>query len=134
MFDSGASCNVVRPGLVKKMTQSGVTQVTRFDGSSTKARSIKNGVATIIFDRFEHPIYKSRNVRWALLMMPSWANRGLPGSNRKLIGVLMQFHFRISACLRQTKVWIQVAKLMWKLPQWTSNAKSRTRNTMKYIA
>ena len=52
MFDSGATCNVVRPGLVKKLTQSSVSQVTRFDGTSTSARSIKKGAATIVFDRY----------------------------------------------------------------------------------
>lgn len=41
MFNSGVSCDVVRPGLVKNMTQSGVSQVTGLNAYSTKARSIK---------------------------------------------------------------------------------------------
>ncbi|OWZ12580.1 hypothetical protein PHMEG_00014232 [Phytophthora megakarya] len=49
MFGSGATCNVVRAGLVDNMSASGVSQVTRFDGTSTRARSAKKGIASIGF-------------------------------------------------------------------------------------
>ncbi|TDH67058.1 hypothetical protein CCR75_008445 [Bremia lactucae] len=46
MFDSGATYNVLHPGLVQNMTHS--------------------GIATIVFDRYKFCIYKSWNNHWAL--------------------------------------------------------------------
>ncbi|OWZ04564.1 Retroelement pol Polyprotein [Phytophthora megakarya] len=64
MFDSGATCNVVRPGLVDNMSASGVSQVTRFDGTSTRARSVKKGIANIGFGRYR--FHKLQVMEWPL--------------------------------------------------------------------
>lgn len=52
MLDSGATCNVVRPGLTDKVTKTGMTQVTRFDGSSTQTKEVKKGDVDIEFAGF----------------------------------------------------------------------------------
>ncbi|KAJ8542682.1 hypothetical protein ON010_g12129 [Phytophthora cinnamomi] len=64
MFDSGSTCNVIPPGLVENTKTSGVSQVTRFDGTSTKARSVKKGVATIQFGRYRFK--KLKFMEWPL--------------------------------------------------------------------
>ncbi|CEG35179.1 Aspartic peptidase domain [Plasmopara halstedii] len=58
MLDSGATCNVVRPGLANNMSTSGVSQVTRFDGTSSRGRSVKKGTATIGFSRYRFQVIK----------------------------------------------------------------------------
>ncbi|ETK86733.1 hypothetical protein L915_08691 [Phytophthora nicotianae] len=64
MFDSGATGNVVRPGLVANTTASGVSQLTRLDGTSTKRRSVKKGQATIEFGRYR--FRKLQVMEWTL--------------------------------------------------------------------
>ena len=50
MLDSGATCNVVKPGLLQRVTSEVAIQVTRFDGTNTTKRKVKKGVANICFD------------------------------------------------------------------------------------
>ena len=50
MLDCGATCNVVKPGLLQRVTSEVAIQVTRFDGTNTTKRKVKKGVANIFFD------------------------------------------------------------------------------------
>jgi len=50
LLDSGATCNVVKPGYLKRASTAKTFQVTRFDGSNTVKKNVREGVADIEFD------------------------------------------------------------------------------------
>ena len=50
LLDSGATCNIVKPGYLKRSTALKTFQVTRFDGSSTVKKDVPEGIADIEFD------------------------------------------------------------------------------------
>ncbi|KAI9907607.1 hypothetical protein PsorP6_004648 [Peronosclerospora sorghi] len=50
LFDSGATCNVVKPGYLKRPTSSKTLQVNRFDGSNTVRKNVREGYADIVFE------------------------------------------------------------------------------------
>ena len=47
MLDSGATSNVVKPGLLQRFLSEMAIQVTRFDGTNTNNKKVKKGVANI---------------------------------------------------------------------------------------
>lgn len=53
MLDTGATCNVIRPGLVDSIHETLVSQVALFDGSTTDKRAVHKGKVTIEMDRFK---------------------------------------------------------------------------------
>ena len=52
MLDSGATCNVVKPGLLHRVMSEVTIQVTRFDGTNTIKKNVKKGVVNIAFDGY----------------------------------------------------------------------------------
>ncbi|KAF1316449.1 Retroelement pol polyprotein, partial [Globisporangium splendens] len=49
MLDSGATCNVVKPGFLKQITNKATIQVTRFDGTNTVKKKVNKGFVNVAF-------------------------------------------------------------------------------------
>ncbi|KAF1321051.1 Retroelement pol polyprotein, partial [Globisporangium splendens] len=49
MLDSGATCNVVKPGFLKQVTNKATIQVTRFDGTNTVKKKVNKGFVNVAF-------------------------------------------------------------------------------------
>ncbi|CEG38259.1 retrotransposon protein [Plasmopara halstedii] len=131
MFDSGAKCNVVRLGQVNNMSTSGVSQVTRFDETSTRARSVKKCIATIGFGRYR--FRKLQVMEWPLesahdvILGKPWFTKFQPNIDWR------SHEFFFPSMRNAPPTPPHSLRKPWKLPLLISNAKSRQRLTAKCI-
>jgi hypothetical protein len=85
MLDSGATCNVVKPGFLKRVSDSATIRVTRFDASTTMVKKVKKGLVDVDFDGhtfrnvsvLEWPMKNSHD----LILGKPWFTEYLPSIN-----------------------------------------------------
>ncbi|GMF19990.1 unnamed protein product [Phytophthora fragariaefolia] len=72
MLDTRATCNVIRPGLVDTIPDTLISQVTLFDGSTTKKRTVHKGKVTIEMDGYRFRDLEVMDcARWKCLVLSS---------------------------------------------------------------